>query len=99
VVGDTPKDIAAAHAVQAIGVGVAIGRYSEKELCEAGAEYVLGSRGGSARDCHAVRPSGFSFAEHPEVGDSARSAGRTPRDPYDAERRWRLPVLISTASG
>ena len=43
VVGDTPKDIAAAHAVQAIGVGVASGRYSKEELREAGAEYVLGS--------------------------------------------------------
>ena len=43
VVGDTPKDIAAAHAVLAVGVGVASGRYSEKELRDAGAEYVLGS--------------------------------------------------------
>lgn len=43
LVGDTPKDIAAAHAVQAIGVGVASGRYSEEELRDAGAEYVLGS--------------------------------------------------------
>jgi phosphoglycolate phosphatase-like HAD superfamily hydrolase len=43
VVGDTPKDIAAAHAAHAIGVGVASGHYSEEELNEAGAEYVLGS--------------------------------------------------------
>jgi phosphoglycolate phosphatase-like HAD superfamily hydrolase len=43
VVGDTPKDIAAAHAAHAIGVGVASGRYSEAELRDAGAEYVLGS--------------------------------------------------------
>ncbi|MDP9257305.1 MAG: HAD family hydrolase [Actinomycetota bacterium] len=43
VLGDTPKDIAAAHAAHAIGVGVASGHYSEEELREAGAEYVLGS--------------------------------------------------------
>ena len=43
VVGDTPKDIAAAHAAHAISVGVASGRYSEEELREAGAEYVLSS--------------------------------------------------------
>ena len=43
VVGDTPKDIAAAHAARAIGVGVASGHYSEDDLREAGADYVLGS--------------------------------------------------------
>ena len=43
VVGDTPKDIAAAHAAHAIGVGVASGHYSREELREAGADYVLGS--------------------------------------------------------
>lgn len=43
VVGDTPNDIAAAHAAHAIGVGVASGDYSEEELREAGADYVLGS--------------------------------------------------------
>jgi phosphoglycolate phosphatase-like HAD superfamily hydrolase len=43
VVGDTPKDITAAHAAQAIGVGVASGHYSEGELRAAGADYVLGS--------------------------------------------------------
>ena len=43
VVGDTPKDIAAAHAADAIGVGVASGKYGEEELREAGADYVLGS--------------------------------------------------------
>jgi phosphoglycolate phosphatase-like HAD superfamily hydrolase len=43
VVGDTPKDIAAAHAARAIGVGVASGHYSEAELRDAGADYVLGS--------------------------------------------------------
>jgi len=43
VLGDTPKDIAAAHAAHAIGVGVASGHYSEEELREAGADYVLGS--------------------------------------------------------
>jgi phosphoglycolate phosphatase len=43
VLGDTPKDITAAHAAHAIGVGVASGHYSEPELREAGADYVLGS--------------------------------------------------------
>jgi phosphoglycolate phosphatase len=43
IVGDTPNDIAAAHAAGAIGVGVASGHSSEEELRNAGAEYVLGS--------------------------------------------------------
>ena len=43
VLGDTPKDIDAAHAAGAIGVGVASGHYSKDELVGAGADYVLGS--------------------------------------------------------
>jgi phosphoglycolate phosphatase-like HAD superfamily hydrolase len=43
VLGDTPKDIAAAHAAGAIGIGVASGRYSKDELVDAGADHVLGS--------------------------------------------------------
>jgi phosphoglycolate phosphatase-like HAD superfamily hydrolase len=43
VLGDTPKDIAAAHAAGAIGVGVASGHYSREELRDAGADFVLGS--------------------------------------------------------
>jgi phosphoglycolate phosphatase len=43
VLGDTPKDVAAAHAANAIAVGVASGHYSGVELREAGADYVLGS--------------------------------------------------------
>ena len=43
VLGDTPKDIAAAHAAGAIGVGVASGHYSKDELLGAGGGYVLGS--------------------------------------------------------
>ena len=43
VLGDTPKDISAAHAAGAIGVGVASGHYNTDELREAGADYVLGS--------------------------------------------------------
>jgi phosphoglycolate phosphatase len=43
VLGDTPNDISAAHAADAIGVGVASGHYSEDELRDAGADYVLGS--------------------------------------------------------
>lgn len=43
VVGDTPKDIAAAHAARAIGIGVATGKYSVDELKNAGTDYVLGN--------------------------------------------------------
>jgi len=43
VVGDTPKDVQAARAVGAIGVGVASGHYSDVELRDAGADYVLAS--------------------------------------------------------
>jgi phosphoglycolate phosphatase-like HAD superfamily hydrolase len=43
VVGDTPHDIAAAHAVGALGVGVASGHFSKDDLRDAGADYVLGS--------------------------------------------------------
>ena len=43
VVGDTPHDITAAHAVGALGVGVASGHFSKDELRDAGADYVLGS--------------------------------------------------------
>ncbi|MGH3921566.1 MAG: HAD family hydrolase [Pseudonocardiaceae bacterium] len=43
VLGDTPKDIVAAHAANAVAVGVASGHYSEADLREAGADYVLGS--------------------------------------------------------
>jgi phosphoglycolate phosphatase len=41
VVGDTPRDIVAAHAADATAVGVATGAYSEAQLREAGAEHVL----------------------------------------------------------
>ena len=41
VVGDTPKDVAAAHAAGAISVAVATGHYAEEELRMAGAEHVL----------------------------------------------------------
>jgi phosphoglycolate phosphatase len=43
VVGDTPKDIEAAHAAGAVGVGVASGHYSVDELTAAGADHVLAS--------------------------------------------------------
>lgn len=41
VVGDTPRDIDAAHAAGAIGVGVATGDYTVDALRAAGADYVL----------------------------------------------------------
>lgn len=43
VVGDTPLDIAAAHAAGAVSVGVATGKYATGELETAGATHVLGS--------------------------------------------------------
>jgi phosphoglycolate phosphatase len=43
VIGDTPKDIEAAHAAGAVAVGVATGSYSKEQLAEAGADYVLGT--------------------------------------------------------
>jgi len=43
VVGDTPNDIAAAHEVGAVAVGVASGRYNVDELRSAGADVALGS--------------------------------------------------------
>jgi phosphoglycolate phosphatase-like HAD superfamily hydrolase len=41
VVGDTPLDISAAHAVDCTAIGVATGRYDEAALREAGADHVL----------------------------------------------------------
>ncbi|RDI74005.1 putative phosphatase [Gaiella occulta] len=41
VVGDTPKDVAAAKAAHATSVAVASGRYSQADLRDAGAHYVL----------------------------------------------------------
>ncbi len=43
IVGDTPMDIAAAHAAGAIGIGVATGKYRIDELQQAGADHVLSS--------------------------------------------------------
>lgn len=43
IVGDTPRDIAAAKAAGAVSVGVATGNYSKEELGSAGADFVLGS--------------------------------------------------------
>ena len=41
VVGDTPRDIDAAHAVGAVAVGVATGKYTVEALRAAGADYAL----------------------------------------------------------
>jgi phosphoglycolate phosphatase len=43
VVGDTPRDIEAGHGVGALAVGVATGHYTQDDLRDAGADYVLGS--------------------------------------------------------
>ena len=42
VVGDTPHDIACAHAAGAVGVGVATGGYTAEQLRESGADVVFG---------------------------------------------------------
>jgi phosphoglycolate phosphatase-like HAD superfamily hydrolase len=41
VVGDTPRDVAAARAVGAVSVCVATGEYSVEQLQQAGADHVL----------------------------------------------------------
>ena len=41
VVGDTPHDVACAHAVGAVAVGVATGGYTADQLRETGADYVF----------------------------------------------------------
>lgn len=41
VVGDTPRDVDAAHAAGAVAVGVATGKYSAEELLAAGADHAL----------------------------------------------------------
>src|SRR3954453_12187191 len=43
VVGDTPKDVEAAHGAGCVAVATAPGHYSHEELEATGAEYVLGS--------------------------------------------------------
>jgi phosphoglycolate phosphatase-like HAD superfamily hydrolase len=43
VVGDTPRDVAAAHAVGVPVLGVATGRYAEQDLHRAGADHVASS--------------------------------------------------------
>ena len=43
VVGDTPKDIQAAHGAGCVAVGTATGHYSREELEKAGAEHVVDS--------------------------------------------------------
>ena len=43
MVGDTPKDIEAAHGAGCVAVGTATGHYSREELEQADAECVLDS--------------------------------------------------------
>jgi phosphoglycolate phosphatase-like HAD superfamily hydrolase len=43
VVGDTPRDVRAAHATGCVAVGVASGHYGVDELAQAGADHVLAS--------------------------------------------------------
>lgn len=47
VVGDTPRDVAAAHQANAVAVGVATGSYTEQQLRDAGADHVLASLEGA----------------------------------------------------
>ena len=41
--GDTPRDVEAAHGAGAIAVGVATGEYTVGQLADAGADHVLNS--------------------------------------------------------
>jgi phosphoglycolate phosphatase len=43
VVGDTPRDVEAAHGAGALAVGVASGHYTKDDLRAAGGDFVLGS--------------------------------------------------------
>lgn len=43
IIGDTPKDIACAHAIGARCLAVATGHFTEEQLEKAGADWVLGS--------------------------------------------------------
>ncbi len=43
VVGDTPRDVEAAHGAGAVAVGVATGEYTVDQLTDAGADHVLAS--------------------------------------------------------
>ncbi|MDP4626104.1 MAG: haloacid dehalogenase-like hydrolase [Akkermansiaceae bacterium] len=43
IIGDTPKDIACAHAIGARCLAVATGQFSAAQLMEAGADWVIGS--------------------------------------------------------
>ena len=54
LVGDTPLDVAAAHAGGARAVAVATGPYDEHELAESGADAVLGDLGDTDRVARAV---------------------------------------------
>lgn len=45
IVGDTPRDVSAAHAIGARCLAVATGRYSREELCATGAEIVVDDLG------------------------------------------------------
>lgn len=55
VVGDTPRDVEAAHAAGAVAVGVATGAATADELHAAGAEHVLPDLSDSSRLLAAVR--------------------------------------------
>jgi phosphoglycolate phosphatase-like HAD superfamily hydrolase len=54
VVGDTPRDVEAAHAAGAVAVGVATGAATEEELRDAGAEHVFGDLSDTRRLVAAV---------------------------------------------
>ncbi|GAA4912582.1 phosphoglycolate phosphatase-like HAD superfamily hydrolase [Actinomycetospora succinea] len=58
VVGDTPRDVEAAHGAGAIAVGVATGRSSVEELVDSGAEHVFDDLADPARLVAVVRSAG-----------------------------------------
>jgi phosphoglycolate phosphatase-like HAD superfamily hydrolase len=56
VVGDTPQDIACAHAAGAMGVGVATGPFTAAELRASGADEVFEDLGDTARFLSLLAP-------------------------------------------
>lgn len=48
LIGDTPHDVLAARAIQAISIAVATGKFGEEELRKAGADYVFTNLGNTS---------------------------------------------------
>ncbi len=58
IIGDTPKDIACARAAGASVLAVATGKFSERELCDHGADHVLPDLADTGRVLEILLPPG-----------------------------------------